>query len=55
VVIYFTQEVKDKIYGKLYEALKPGGILFVGATESIINFRDFGFEKASAFIYRKKT
>lgn len=55
VVIYFTQEVKDKIYRKLYEALKPGGILFVGATESIINFRDFGFEKASAFIYRKKT
>ncbi|MFX0548845.1 CheR family methyltransferase [Hathewaya histolytica] len=53
VVIYFNQEVKDRIYKKFSESLKSGGLLFVGATESIYNYREFGFEKASTFIYRK--
>lgn len=53
VVIYFTQEVKNQIYKKFYEAMNPGGLLFVGATESIYNYRELGFEKASTFIYRK--
>lgn len=54
VVIYFTQEIKDKIYKKFVESLNDGGLLFVGATESIYNYRDFGLEKASTFIYQKK-
>jgi chemotaxis protein methyltransferase CheR len=53
VVIYFNQDVKDQIYNKFSQSLKKGGLLFVGATESIYNYRDYGFEKASTFIYRK--
>ncbi|EYE88769.1 chemotaxis protein CheR [Fervidicella metallireducens AeB] len=53
VVIYFTQETKNEIYKKFYQAMKPGALLFVGATESIYNYRELGFEKASTFIYRK--
>lgn len=53
VVIYFTQEAKNQIYEKFYASMKPGGLLFVGATESIYNYREFGFEKLSTFIYRK--
>ena len=53
VVIYFTQETKNEIYKKFYSSLKPNGLLFVGATESIYNYRELGFEKASTFIYRK--
>lgn len=53
VVIYFNQDVKDDIYKKFSSSLKKGGLLFVGATESIYNYRDYGFEKASTFIYRK--
>lgn len=53
VVIYFNQDVKDQIYKKFSQSLKRGGLLFVGATESIYNYRDYGFEKASTFIYRK--
>lgn len=53
VVIYFTMEAKNQIYKKFFDALKPGGLLFVGATESIYNYRELGFEKASTFIYRK--
>lgn len=53
VVIYFNQDVKDEIYKKFSQSLKKGGLLFVGATESIYNYKDYGFEKASTFIYRK--
>ena len=53
VVIYFNQDVKNIIYKKFSESLKKGGLLFVGATESIYNYKEFGFEKASTFIYKK--
>ncbi|SMC18022.1 chemotaxis protein methyltransferase CheR [Clostridium acidisoli DSM 12555] len=53
VVIYFNQDIKEKIYEKFSDSLKKGGLLFVGATESIYNYKDYGFEKASTFIYRK--
>lgn len=53
VVIYFTQEAKNNIFQKFYQAMKPGALLFIGATESIYNYREIGFEKASTFIYRK--
>ncbi|MDT8716682.1 protein-glutamate O-methyltransferase CheR [Clostridium sp. 19966] len=53
VVIYFNQDVKNNIYMNFSNSLKKGGLLFVGATESIYNYKDFGFEKASTFIYKK--
>lgn len=53
VVIYFNQDIKEQIYEKFSKSLKKGGLLFVGATESIYNYKEFGFEKASTFIYRK--
>lgn len=53
VVIYFNSDVKDKIYQKFSDSIKPGGLLFVGATESIYNYKDYKFEKASTFLYRK--
>jgi len=53
VVIYFNQDVKNEIYKKFGESLNKGGLFFVGATESIYNYKDYGFEKASTFIYRK--
>lgn len=53
VVIYFNQDVKEQIYRKFSSSLKSGGLLFVGATESIYNYKEYGFEKASTFIYRK--
>ena len=53
VVIYFNQDIKNEIYKKFSASLKKGGLLFVGATESIYNYKDYGFEKASTFIYKK--
>ena len=54
VVIYFTEEAKEAIYRKFSEALIPGGILFVGSTEQIIQPASVGFESLRAFFYRKK-
>lgn len=53
VLIYFTSDAKASIYKKFYNSLKPGGLLFIGATENIYNYRAFGYEKESTFIYRK--
>lgn len=52
VVIYFTEEAKDELYRKFHRALRPGGILFVGGTESLLKARELGFASASAFFYR---
>ncbi len=53
VVIYFTEEAKDQLYANFFRALKPGGILFVGATEAILNFRNLGYTSYQPFFYQK--
>ena len=53
VVIYFTEEAKDQLYANFFTALKPGGILFVGATEAILNFRKLGYTSFQPFFYQK--
>ncbi|MGV3465781.1 MAG: CheR family methyltransferase [Heyndrickxia sp.] len=53
VLIYFTEEAKEILYQKFSEALKPGGVLFVGSTEQIFNPMKYGFEIEDTFFYRK--
>lgn len=53
VVIYFTDEAKDQLYRRFYEALVPGGVLFVGGTERIPNSREIGFITPKPFFYAK--
>ena len=53
VVIYFTEEAKFDLYTNLFRALKPGGILFVGATEAILNFRKIGYTSYQPFFYQR--
>lgn len=52
VVIYFTEEAKDVLYRNFFKALRPGGILFVGGTESILNSRQMGYETYKPFFYQ---
>ncbi|MEC0207738.1 protein-glutamate O-methyltransferase CheR [Paenibacillus ehimensis] len=54
VMIYFTEEAKHLLYHKFANALKPGGILFVGSTEQIFSPAQYGLESAETFFYRKK-
>lgn len=53
VVIYFTDETKSVLYDRFYNSLRPGGYLFVGGTERIIDYREIGFESRYPFFYRK--
>ncbi|WP_159883008.1 CheR family methyltransferase [Paenibacillus puerhi] len=53
VMIYFTEEAKHLLYQKFADALRPGGILFVGSTEQIFNPGQYGMESAETFFYRK--
>lgn len=53
VTIYFKNEVRNEIYRKFHQALVPGGIFFIGATEGIYNPSEFGFRKISSSIYEK--
>ena len=53
VIIYFKNEVKQEIFKKFSNSLKKGGLLFVGATESIYNYKEYNLEKVSTFIYKR--
>lgn len=53
VLIYFTEEAKEEVFVKFQKNLKPGGILFIGSTEQIINYRDIGYQRKSSFFYEK--
>ena len=53
VVIYFTEEAKAQLYANFFKALKPGGILFVGGTESILNARQIGYVTYKPFFYQR--
>lgn len=53
VLIYFTDDAKNEIFQKFYDCLKPGGILFIGSTEQIMNYKDIGFLRRGSFFYEK--
>ena len=54
VVIYFTDDAKDMIYEKFHNSLKKNGILFIGSTEQISNYKDLGFARLSSFYFQKE-
>lgn len=53
VLIYFTEEAKDEVFCKFYKSLSKGGILFIGSTEQIMNYRDIGYDRRGSFFYEK--
>ncbi|MFH2020294.1 MAG: protein-glutamate O-methyltransferase CheR [archaeon] len=55
VVIYFSKEIKEKLYEDFYDCLLPGGILILGKTETLTgNSREkFKVSNISERIYTK--
>ena len=53
VVIYFTEPAKAELYRRFCDTLRPGGILFLGATESIPTARAVGLEPAGLTFYKR--
>jgi len=52
-VIYFTEEVRDALHGRLASSLRPGGRLVVGATERVSEPTAHGLTPEFPFVYRK--
>lgn len=53
VLIYFTEEAKDEVFRKYLRSLAPGGVLFIGSTEQIVNYKEMGYERKNSFFYQK--
>lgn len=53
VLIYFTEEAKDEIFVKFQRALAKKGVLFIGSTEQIINYKEMGYNRKNSFFYEK--
>ena len=53
VLIYFTDEAKDEVFKKYFQSLKPGGYLFIGSTEQILNYKEIGYERKNSFFYER--
>ena len=52
-MIYFTEEAKQDIYKMFNAALKSKGILFIGSTEQIMNYKELNYERYKSFFYQK--
>lgn len=53
VLIYFTEEAKDEVFAKFLKSLKPNGVLFIGSTEQIVNYKALGYTRKSSFFYER--
>ena len=53
VVIYFAEEAKAMRYRKFVDALRRGGVLFVGGTERIFSASEIGFESRIPLFYQR--
>lgn len=53
VLIYFTEEAKDEVFRKFARSLQKDGLLFIGSTEQIINYKEVGLDRKSSFFYVK--
>lgn len=54
VVIYFTEQAKERIYAGFVNSLRAGGILFVGGTEAIMRPQALGLKVIGPGFYRKE-
>lgn len=53
VLIYFTPTTQYSIFEGFHQALNPGGLLFIGATESLNDAAAIGFKKRDNSIFEK--
>lgn len=53
VMIYFEGPVKTDLVQRFQRSLRPGGVLFIGATEALIGADLQGFARAGGNFYRR--
>ncbi len=55
VIIYFSEPVRDSLYQKFHDSLKPNGVLFLGGSEVVLRPAQQGFTMLYPAFYRKLT
>jgi chemotaxis protein methyltransferase CheR len=53
VIIYFSEPVRDNLYLKFRDSLKPNGVLFLGGSEVVLKPGQQGYSMLSPSFYRK--
>jgi chemotaxis protein methyltransferase CheR len=53
VVIYIKAEAKVRLYQRFHDALRAGGVLFLGGTEVVSKPSSLGFELLNVSLYRR--
>ncbi|MCH8815346.1 MAG: chemotaxis protein CheR [Chloroflexi bacterium] len=53
VTIYFSDEVKTKLFRRFHASLKPRGVLFIGGSEALLGADSDQFERLSGNFYRR--
>lgn len=53
VMIYFDQPTRQALSQRLFDALKPGGYLIIGMSETLVNLKT-GFKYIQPSIYRRE-
>ncbi len=53
VLIYFSEPAKETLCRQFYQALNPGGYLFLGASERILDPESLGYLNPRPYFYRK--
>lgn len=53
VMIYFDKASKYQVYQKFWRSLKPGGVLFIGGAEQLLDIHKLGFETLSPYFLLK--
>ena len=54
VLIYFTEEAKRDVYVKFNKSLAKNGLLFIGSTEQVMDYKAIGYKRRSSFFYEKE-
>lgn len=53
VLIYFTDEAKKRLKSRFYDSLKIHGVLFVGATETMLDASEIGLQRLYPCFYTR--
>lgn len=53
LIIYFEGEKRRQVLTDMARALRPGGLLFLGATETFLEYQALGFSAVAPAIYRQ--
>ncbi len=53
VLIYFSHEARNRVLENLVNAIKIGGFLFVGATETLLDAQQFGLKAVAPALFQR--